>query len=294
MSPARLPEGANSLSEGQARRPKGAPVSAHPFDEAIALAPAGEGCWRGRTSAAYGNMIGPFGGITAAQALTAVLRDPQRLGEPVAFTVNFATALVDGPFTVHARPARTNRSTQHWILEMRQDGQTVVTATAVTALRRETWAATEMTMPPAPPPHELAPRSKHARVEWIRRYDMRFIGGGFPPAWDGAHAADSLTQLWMRDDPPRPLDFASLTALADVFFPRIWRRRATPTPIGTVSMTVYFHAAQAQLQRTGTGYLLGQARAQGFRGGFFDQTAQVWNEGGELLATSHQVVYYKD
>jgi hypothetical protein len=40
-------------------------------------------------------MIGPFGGVTAAQALNAVLH-PQRLGEPIAFTVNFAAALSDG------------------------------------------------------------------------------------------------------------------------------------------------------------------------------------------------------
>jgi hypothetical protein len=30
-----------------------------------------------------------------------------------------------------------------------------------------------------------------------------------------------------------------------------------------------------------------------FRNGFFDQTALLWSEGGHLLASSHQVVYYK-
>jgi acyl-CoA thioesterase len=269
-------------------------VSAHPFDAAIALEPRGDGVWQGHTSPAYANMIGPFGGVTAAQALNAVLQHRERLGEPVAFTVNFATALADGPFTVHARPARTNRSTQHWMVEVRQGEQTVTTATAVTALRRDTWGATEVPMPAVAPPADVPPPSRRGRVEWINRYEMRFIGGGYPAAWDGAHAPDSLTRLWMRDAPARPLDFASLTALSDVFFPRIWRRRATPTPIGTVSMTVYFHADQAQLARTGAGYLLGQAQAQGFQGGFFDQTAQLWNEAGDLLATSHQVVYYKD
>jgi acyl-CoA thioesterase len=123
---------------------------------------------------------------------------------------------------------------------------------------------------------------------------MRFVDGGFPAAWDGTEHGVSRTQLWLRDNPPRPLDFASLTALADVFFPRIWRRRATLVPIGTVSMTVYFHADAALLAATGTGYLLGQAQAQAFRNGYFDQTAQLWNEAGDLLATTHQVVYYKE
>ena len=65
-------------------------------------------------------------------------------------------------------------------------------------------------------------------------------------------------------------------------------------PAGTVSITVYFHASAEQLAQTGTGYLLGQARGQEFRNGFFDQTVQLWNEAGTMLATSHQIVYYKE
>ena len=268
-------------------------MSMHAFDAAIALAPQGEGACQGHTSPAYANMIGPFGGITAAQALNAVLQHPQRLGEPVAFTVNFAAALGDGPFVALARPARTNRSTQHWVIELRQGDQAVATATAVTALRRETWSATESPMPETPPPQDVPPPGRAGRVEWLNRYEMRFIEGSMPPAWNGADEQDSRTRLWVRDKPPRPRDFASLAAIADVFFPRIWRRRAKLTPLGTVSMTVYFHCSAAQLAATGTGYLLGQAQAQAFRDGYFDQTAQLWNEAGEMLATSHQIVYYK-
>jgi len=63
---------------------------------------------------------------------------------------------------------------------------------------------------------------------------------------------------------------------------------------GTVSLTTYFHAGDAELRATGSGYLLGQARGQEFRNGFFDQSAQLWNEAGTLLCTSHQIVYYKE
>ncbi|MEO5671762.1 MAG: thioesterase family protein, partial [Ramlibacter sp.] len=64
--------------------------------------------------------------------------------------------------------------------------------------------------------------------------------------------------------------------------------------VGTVSMTIYFHAGQAELQEAGSGYLLGQAQGQGFRNGYLDQTAQLWNEAGELMVTTHQVMYYKE
>lgn len=270
------------------------PREPHALDAAVALQPQADGTWLGHTSPAYANMVGPFGGITAAQALSAVLQHPQLLGEPVSLTVNFCAALADGPFTVTARPARTNRSTQHWVIEIRQGDDTVLTATAFTALRRETWSEGEHAMPAVGSPADVALPRGPGRVEWINRYEMRFVEGGFPTAWDGADHGVSRTRLWLRDNPPRPLDFASLTALSDVFFPRIWRRRAKPVPIGTVSMTIYFHAGAAQLQATGSGYLLGQAQAQAFRNGYFDQTAQLWNEAGELLVTTHQVVYYKE
>ena len=130
-------------------------------------------------------------------------------------------------------------------------------------------------------------------VAWIERYEMRPLHGHMPQVWDGSES-ESLTQLWMRDNPPRALDFLSLTALADVFYPRVWRRRATMTPVGTVSMTVYFHVAQAELSATGQGYVLGQARSQSFFNGFFDQSAQLWNQAGHLLATTHQIVYFKE
>ena len=267
-------------------------MSAHPFDSAIALERRGED-FAGRTSPAYANMIGPYGGITAAQCLQAVLQHPGRRGDPVSLTVNFAAPLADGPFIVRPRPARTNRSTQHWMIEMLQQEQVVATATVVTAVRRDTWSGHEARMPEVPRPLDT-PRTPRHGVEWLHRYDMRFLDGFIPSKWDGAERADSLTRLWVRDDPVRPLDFASLTAMADIFFPRVWLRRAKLVPIGTVSMTVYFHADAAHLAAAGSGFLLVQAKGQGFAGGYFDHAGQLWDESGTLVATTHQVVYYKE
>ena len=264
----------------------------HSFDAAIALH-ARDGAMHGRTSAAYANFIGPYGGITAAQCLNAVLQHPDRLGDPVAFTINFAAALADGEFIVRPRAARTNRSTQHWTIEMLQGDEMVATATALTAIRRPTWGGHEAHMPEAPRPADV-PRTARRGVAWLERYEMRFVLGMIPCDWDGSGAHESLSRLWVRDDPPRLLDFPSLTALCDVFFPRIWLRRARQTPLGTVSMTVYFHATAAELPAAGQGFLLAQARGQGFGSGYFDHSGQLWSENGALLATTHQVMYYKE
>ena len=267
-------------------------MSTHPFDEAIRLAPQPDGTCIGHTSAAYANMVGPYGGITTAQALQAVLQHPELLGEPISLTVNFCAAVTDGAFEVQAWPARTNRSTQHWMIEMCQGDEVVLTGTAVTAVRRETWGVDEEPMPPCPLPEECPLPSTRLPMEFLHRYEIRGVSGNLPVVWDGS-GHSSLTQIWTRDQPPRPLDFASLSALADIFIPRVFIRRATLVPVGTVSMTVYCHASAAQLAATGTGYLLGQSRAQAFRNGFYDQSSQLWNEAGVLLVTTQQIVYYK-
>jgi hypothetical protein len=45
----------------------------HAFDQAIVLTPTAVGMFTGATSSAYANRVGPFGGVTAATALNAVL-----------------------------------------------------------------------------------------------------------------------------------------------------------------------------------------------------------------------------
>lgn len=278
----------------------------HPFDEAVALEPldAAAGRFAGRTHPAWANMVGPYGGITAAQMLAAVLAHPRLLGEPLALTVNFCAGVADGGFELHARPVRTNRTTQHWTVEQTQAGEVVTSATAVTAIRRDTWAHDEHAMPEVPGPSAVAAVQRPEAPAWLARYEMRFLDGGLLESMQAGPADDSLTRLWVRDAPARALDAVSLTALADVFYPRVWRRRGRPGPAGTVSMTVYFHAGADALRAetappagapddADAGWLLAQATAQAFRDGFFDQSGQLWSAGGRLLATTHQTVYFK-
>ena len=265
----------------------------HPFDLATRLQPLQPGRWLARTSPAYANMVGPFGGITAAVALAAVLEHPARQGEPVALTVNYAGPIADGEFEIRADPVRTNRSTQHWSLQMLQGGAVVGTATAVLATRRETWSAVDTDCPGAPDPLALPRMEPPQALRWTACYDMRFVQGELQFVPEPPAAQDSTSLLWVRDEPPRPLDFLSLASMCDVFFPRILLRRPTWVPIGTVSFTVYFHADAEMLKAVGPAPLLGHARSQQFRNGYFDQSAEMWGPGGELLAVTHQIVYFR-
>lgn len=266
----------------------------HDFDASIALTPSTEHRFHGTTHPAYANMVGPFGGTTCAVLLNAALQHPERLGDPIALTVNYAGPIADGAFDIEARPLRTNRSTQHWSVVLTQDGLAAATASAVFAQRRDTWSAHEAQMPAdMPPARELNRARTEGLPAWVRCYDMRFQTGGMPDRFDGVEQPHSMSRLWVRDEPPRALDFASLAAICDVFFPRVFVRRRQFVPIGTVSITTYFHADAVLLAAQADRHVLGCARALNFRNGYFDQTAEVWSDGGDLLASTHQIVYFK-
>jgi acyl-CoA thioesterase len=147
----------------------------HPFDEAIQLTPQGDH-YRGQTSAKYANMVGPFGGVTAATLLRAVMDHPECQGEPLALTVNFAAPVADGAFDLVPKLIRTNRSTQHWSMELLQNDQIAATATALFATRRETWSATEAQFPDLSNPVK-AWRCLQPGCRWVNRYDVRTLRG---------------------------------------------------------------------------------------------------------------------
>lgn len=267
----------------------------HPLDKAISLRAEGKGSYLAHTSEAYANMVGPFGGVTSAMLLNAVLRHEELLGEPIALTVNYAAPIADGEIVVEAQPVRTNRSTQHWLMQATQNGELVSFATAVTAVRRETWSATEAVPPQdVPGPETLARMDTTEKPVWTQCYDMRYLDGEMPGMEAGTERDDSYSCLWVRDEPPRPLDFPALSAICDSYFPRVFIRRQRRLPIGTVTLTTYFHADSAMLAQQGERHVLATAKALSFRNGYFDQTAEVWSAERQLLASTHQMVYFRD
>lgn len=267
-------------------------TATHPFDEALELTALGDGRYAGRTTPSYANMVGPFGGVTAATLVQAVLEHPERHGDPLALTVNFAGPIAYGDFEIAARATRTNRSNQHWSLEVVQDGVVTTTATAIFGVRRGSWEDTELEFPVRVGPADLAQQQLPEFIAWAQNYEMRYVTGGIELE-NPAASDDSTSEFWIRETRPRALDFLSLTSICDSFYPRVFLRKGAMMPAGTVTLTVYFHADQAALAVQGDDYLLASARAQRFGNGYFDQVGEVWSRGGELLATTHQLVYFK-
>lgn len=265
----------------------------HPFDLATQLKQQQSGVYSGHTSNDYANMVGPFGGVIASTLLRAVLEHDEILGEPISLTINYAAPIQEEKFNIIAYPSRTNRSTQHWYIELKQNDKTAITGTAITAKRRDTWSSTELAFPDVPLANEVTLTSLENAPPWAQNYDIRTIKG-VPLAMDPTEQPDSVTLQWIKDKPNRDLDFLSLASMCDAFFPRIYVRRKSFVPIGTVSLTIYFHADAKSLENNGSQSVLGHTRALKFFNGYFDQTGEIWSHDGNLLATTSQFVYYKE
>lgn len=269
-------------------------MNRHPLDVATQLARGADGLLRGAAHSGYANMSGPFGGATAATLLNAVLVDERRLADPIALTVNFCGPIADGGFEIATRLARGGRTTQHWTLELSQNGAVAATASVVCGARRPSWSHFPKSAPVAPP-RNPAPPAPGPAPQWVQRYTFDFVEGAlypFPRADGEIRSARSL--LWMQDAPARPLDFLSLAALSDAFFVRIMHVRGTLQPMATVSMTTYFHVGADELARIGAAPVLGEADAAVFHDNFADQSCALWSEGGRLLANGAQIVWYKE
>jgi acyl-CoA thioesterase len=263
------------------------------FDDATRVS-AGDNRWQGRTSDDYWAFVGPFGGATAATILRALIDHPQRAGDPLSLTVNFCSPIAQGDFDLDVRLVKANRSTQHWCVELTQDGADVATlASAMFAERRQSWSHQQAQFPKAPRFEEILPYPK-AATSWVKQYDFRFVDGN--PDFSGAAqptAASAFSKLWIGDRVPRKIDALSLMSMSDAFFARVFHARRELVPFGTVSLTTYFHADAEDLAAEDINRVLAVADAKIFHKSYGDQSGELWSPNGRLLATTHQIAYFK-
>jgi acyl-CoA thioesterase len=265
----------------------------HLFDEATRVV-AGDSRYQGRTSEDYWAFVGPFGGVTAATILRALMDHPQRAGDPLSLTVNFCAPIAQGAFDLDVRLVKANRSTQHWSVELTQNGAEVATlATAVFAERRPSWSHQPAAFPQATSFEQTLPYAKIA-IPWVRQYDFRFVEG--EPRFGSttkAAPASAFSKLWIGDRVPRTIDPLSLMSMSDAFFGRVFHVRGELVPFGTVSLTTYFHATAEDLVAEDISRVLAVADARIFHQSYGDQTGELWSPQGRLLATTTQIAYFK-
>jgi len=207
------------------------------------------------------------------------------------FDVNFCAPVKDSDYRLHVRCIRTNRSTQHWHVEMIQtegsNAVCVAQATVVMGTRRDRWSLQAMNAPEARAPNDCRPRPGREGIAWFDRFDMRYVHN---PMTEASPETPAMT--WVRDTPPRELDFLSLCNRCDALFPAIFAHRQKIDPIATVSFNVYFHTSAEELANIGKAHTLGVSRSNVHHNGFADSEAWMW-AGNQLIATTQQLMWYR-
>ena len=259
------------------------------FDESIALSPSAAHEWTGRADPRREASTGMFGGWTSALLLKAVLGDAVDAGSPVSLSVHFLSPVIPGGLlTLRTRHLGGSRALSTWQAELIPQGAQgpAPDATVVLAKRRETFGFTDAVMPQAPPPETLP--TFHPPGTFGERSLARPVHGF--PIFD---RADSHSVFWVRETSGRALDAIQLAYLADNFPPRSWTRRSEPGPYSTITLSVYFHATDAELVALGDDDVLLDVSSSRAESSTVAAHARIWSRGGVLLATTEQLGWFR-
>lgn len=257
-----------------------------------ALAP---GRWRTTAGPEWANPGGGlWGGYPIGLCIRVLEAEPDAVGQVLSLTLTYAAALPSGELDVRTRRLRQGGSIGVWevVISPADAGLVGVHGVVTLARRPQTPPFAFMTMPDAPDPESVPSHDFSAmpwRPGWATVFDRRFVDG-FPPTVGGG--ANSLA--WVRSQ-FGPMDRALLGMVADTSPPRaIYAFGHGRVRTTTLSLSTYQYATAEELAEVGQDFIL--AHCEGVVGGHgaSGERSSYWRRDGTLLATSEQLVWYRE
>jgi acyl-CoA thioesterase len=264
-------------------------MAAGDLERALDLRAQSDQLWALTADANYEAANGMFGGWTTAVMLKAVVLASEGDPTPVSITVNFVSQIQPGgEVLIETRRVGGGRSVSHWACELRSPhGGVLAAGSAVLAARRATDGNVDVRMPAAPDPATL-PVIEAAPGPMGERTTLRPVEG-FPPF--GRDRTFSLA--WVRETSGRPIDHLQLAYLADHRPPRSFFWSDGPRPSATLTLSIWFHATEAELAEVGDDELLSEAFGTRGAQSISEEHLRLWSRGGHLLASSVQADWYR-
>ncbi len=262
------------------------------FDDATTVRPAGDGLWdvdlRDEFTIVNGH---PNGGYLLAvlgrAAVAAVGQDDRHV---VGATATYVTPPTTGPALVRTEVLRQGRTASQVRAALVQDDRvTVDVVMTVAALADEpaSWGA----VPPVELPDEATCRAdlrtgRSALPGFDEPPLAKVLRISFDPAvlsfLSGAPSGHGELRAWLSLADDRPWDPMSLLFAVDALPPATFEVALTGW-VPTLSLTAYIRAIPAP------GPLSVRFRANVIAGGFVDETADLWDSTGRLVAQSTQL-----
>lgn len=104
---------------------------------------------------------------------------------------------------------------------------------------------------------------------------------------------DTHSLHWLRDAHARPVDHLLLAYFADQYAPRSFFWGLGIRPSATLTMSIYFHATDAELEAVGTDFILNEAVGTRGEQSISGSQVRLWSRDGVLLATTEQLAWYR-
>lgn len=272
------------------------------ISHAMPLRAEGPGLW---TTTAGPEWENPGGGLWGGYPIGLTVRALEAeaeaagapLGEPVCLTLTYVDRLPVGELFVRTRRLRQGGSVGVWTVDIGPKdagsaGSDMVSVHAVATLARRppTPPFAFAAMPAAAAPESLpSPESpggsRHFGAQaFERRTSERFP---IPPG------GDSRSLAWVR---PRlgPWDKALIGMVTDNSAPRAFYALGHGAMTTTLSLTVYLHGTAQEIAEAGQDYILIECEGRVGGGGTSDERSSYWRRDGKLLATSEQLVWYRE
>jgi acyl-CoA thioesterase len=256
----------------------------------FALTPVAPGRWSAVASPAWVNpRRGLWGGFAIGLCVHVLKAEPQATGDPLSLALSFVSALPEGRLDVSTRCLRQGRSIGVWEVEIRPAGapEVCIHAVVTAAKRPSTPRFRFVQMPVTPPPEDLPVQQTRGNQAQRDAFEWRGQGADPPPV---DHAARTLA--WVRSR-QGPLDRALLGVVTDASPPRVLYALGDVMNT-TLCLSVYFHATAEQLSAVGDDWILVEYDGRVGGGGASDERSSYWSRDGQLLATSEQLVWYRD
>lgn len=255
------------------------------------LSPVGPGRW---TAVASPDWLNPERGVWGGYAIGLCIRiveaERDAFGEPLSLTLTYAAPLPGGRLDVTTRRLRQGRSVGIWSVEMRPAGSTEICVHGMisTAQRPSSRPFVLARMPETPPPEALPVQARRGCKAQRDAFEWRSLESDPPSLGD---AARTLAWVRARDG---GMDKALLGILTDASPPRVMHGLGTAVLNTTLSLTVYFLASSEQLAAIEGDSILVDYDGGVGNAGASNERSSYWSRSGELLATSDQLVWYRD
>ncbi|MHB1987870.1 MAG: thioesterase family protein [Acidimicrobiales bacterium] len=231
---------------------------------------------------------GPNGGYLAALILRAVLA-ASPLPDPLTMTVHYLARPMIGPCDIVVTTLREGRGHASYRAELLQD-RAIRCASLVTVGRLRPRGASDFqpVAPKVPPPAECiaiatavaaTPLWERLEIRTAAEEDLFFLR---------REPGQAITGGWTRLCDGRSTDALAIALFLDCWPPAVFSRTMTADQVGapTIEYTVHWRKAPSSQ------WCYARFETRTLAGGYVDESGELWDEKGLLLAESRQLARY--